>query len=191
MKKILLSFIMVALTFVLMPITKAEEKVSVYMFSKDGCSACVAAQEYFDELLEENPDLFELVELQVFDSEWNFVSDDLKNLLIKTYEKFGEDTSKAATPTIVIGDYHTVGLPQDTSVVYDEIVKLKDSKDKTDVVKEIADELDINIKDLQNSSNADVNTATEEGGKYDAIIIIGIFVVLIGGFAGLIVAGKK
>ncbi|MBQ7031348.1 MAG: hypothetical protein IJN13_03125 [Bacilli bacterium] len=188
MKKIVLSIVTALMVFAMMPLVKAEETVSVYMFSKNGCSACVSAQEYFENLAEENPGLFELVELEVFDAEWNFVSEDLQKLLIATYERFGEDTSKAATPTIVIGDYHTVGLPQDTTEVYDAIVAAKD-EEKTDEVKKLADDLDIKIEDIRKSSSN--STDTPEGGKYDAIIVVGIFVVLIGGFAGLVIAGKK
>ncbi len=190
MKKIVLSIVTVLMAFVLMPLVKAEETVSVYMFSKDGCSACISASQYFAELSEDNPGLFELVELEVFDAEWNFVSEDLKNLLISTYEKFGEDTSKAATPTIVIGDYHTVGLPQDTTEVYDAIVAARDEA-KEDEVKKLADKLGIKIEEIQKAQDNSVVGKDNEGGKYDAIIVIGIFVVLIGGFAALVIAGKK
>lgn len=187
MKKIILSVISVLMIFVMMPLAKAESKVPVYMFTKDGCSACISAHEYFDELANEYPDLFELVEIEVFDSEWNITSEDLQKILIETYEKFGEDTSKIATPTIVIGDYHTIGLPQDTSVVYDAIVAAKE-EEKTDEIKKIAEDLNIDIEDVSKTTET---PASEESGKYDALIIIGIFVVLIGGFAGLVIAGKK
>lgn len=193
MKKVLFSLITFLYLLIGMPVS-AEEQVPVYMFSKDGCSACVSALSYFEELESDYPDLFELKEIVVFDGNWNAVSDDRTNLLVKVYERFGEDSSKAATPTIVIGDYHTVGLPQDTTEVYDAIVDA--SKEDADVVKGLIEDLDLNLDELLEYDETNTNMPTtpstdETGGKYDTIIIIGIFVVLIGGLAGLVVAGKK
>jgi len=187
MKKLILSIVSLISFFMMVPITNAEEQVPVYMFTKNGCSACVSALQYFQELESENPDLFELVEIEVFDAEWNFVSEDIQNLFISVYEEFGEDTSKAATPTIVIGDYHTVGLPAETKIVEDEIAKVAEAKEPVNKVAEIAKELEIDLDNLGTVTEA----PEEETGKYDTLIIIGIFVVLIGGFAGLVIAGKK
>ena len=192
MKKVLFSLITFLYLLIGMPVS-AKEQVPVYMFSKDGCSACISALSYFEELESEYPDLFELKEIVVFDGNWNAVSDDRTNLLVKVYERFGEDSSKAATPTIVIGDYHTVGLPQDTTEVYDAIVDA--SKDDIDVVKGLIEDANLNLDELleydENNTNTQDTITDENGGKYDTIIIIGIFVVLIGGLAGLVVAGKK
>lgn len=194
MKKLILSLTVALFLFMGVPVS-AKEKVPVYMFSKDGCSACLSAQQYFEELAEDYPDLFELREIVVFDGNWGSVSEDRSNLLIKVYERFGEDSSKASTPTIVIGDYHTLGLPNDTDLVYDAIVDAQKDK-STDEVMKIIDDLDLKLEDLlvyegttegTNSNNTEDNTA----GKYDTVIIIGIFVVLIGGLAGLVVAGNK
>lgn len=191
MKKIIFSLIAVMYLLIWMPVSAEEEQVTVYMFSKDGCSACITAQEYFDELESDYPDLFELKEITVFDGNFDPVDNDRTNLLIKVYERFGEDSSKAATPTIVIGDYHTIGLPNDTDVVYDAIVDAKNNKSEDEVMK-IINELELDLEELLIYED-DMPTAVEDetGGKYDAIIIVGIFVVLIGGFAGLVIAGKK
>lgn len=194
MKKLILSLTVALFLFMGVPVS-AKEKVPVYMFSKDGCSACLSAQQYFEELAEDYPDLFELREIVVFDGNWGSVSEDRSNLLIKVYEHFGEDSSKASTPTIVIGDYHNLGLPSDTDLVYDAIVDAQ-KDNSTDEVMKIIDDLDLKLEDLlvyegttegTNSNNTEDNTA----GKYDTVIIIGIFVVLIGGLAGLVVAGNK
>ena len=185
MKKTLISLVAILLSIILIPVVKADEKVPVYMITKEGCPACESALEYFDKLEKENPDLFDLIVLEVFDSEWNFRNDDLKNLFIKVYERFDEDAQKAATPTIIIGDYHSVGLPKDTSIIKNEITSLKDSEEKVDEVKKIADELEIDIEKLKTEKTSSTS------GKYDALIVAGIFIVLIGGFAGLIIASKK
>ena len=195
MKKIILSLIVTMFLLMGVPVSAAEEKVPVYMFSKDGCSACIAAEQYFTELESEHPDLFEVIEIVVFDGNWNAVAPERQELLIDIYERFGEDTSKASTPTIVIGDYHSVGLPQDTSLVYDAIVKVKNSKKPVDEVKKLIEKNELDLEELTQyvkmpteETNIGENT---EGGKYDTLIIIGIFVVLIGGFAGLVIIGKK
>ena len=188
MKKLIISIVAFLSIILLVPNVYAEEKVPVYMLTKNGCPACEAALEYFTELANENPGLFDLVELEVFDSNWKFNSEDLQNMFLAIYDKIGEDTSAAATPTIVIGDYHTIGLPQDKKVVYDAIVAVRDAKEKVDIVKDLADYMNIDINQIRKGGTV---KEEEKSGNYDAIIIIGIFVVLIGGFAGLIIASKK
>ena len=145
MKKLLLSLITVLALLIALPVSAKDEQVPVYMFSKDGCPACVAAQEYFEELETEYPELFELVEIVVFDGNWNAVSEERQMLLLSVYEEFGEDTSSAATPTIVIGDYYTIGLPKDTNEVYKAIENVRDSKEKIDVVKELVEEAELDL----------------------------------------------
>ena len=194
MKKLLLSVIAILAFACLLPVVKAESNVTVYMFTKDGCPACASALEYFNGLLADDPDSFKLVDLEIFDSEWNEVSEDAYNLMINTLDHFGESTDPKdiATPLIVVGDYHTVGLPQDTSVVEDAIKDAKKAKEEVDVVKQIADEEKINYQDFVKVENENTNDSEQQKpGKYDAIIIVAIFVVLIGGFAGLVVLGKK
>lgn len=192
MKKILFSLIVVLYLFIGVPVS-AKEKVPVYMFTKDGCSACLSAQEYFADLQEDYPDLFELRDIVVFDGSWNSVSEDRLNLLVKVYDKFGEDSDRASTPTIVIGDYHSLGLPSDTDEVYNAIIDARDNKSE-DIVMKYINDLDLDLEDLlvyEAQSNTTTGTKEETDGKYDTIIIIGIFVVLIGGMAGLVVAGNK
>ncbi len=185
MKKIIVSIVAFLTLIMFLPTVSAEtSKVPVYMFTKDGCSACLSAKEYFENLAAEEPDLFELIEIEVFDYEWNAVSKDLQKLLIAVYEEFGEDTSRASTPTIVIGDYHTVGFPQDDSLVEEAIRTASESETKVDKVSELMEELNITLEPQEENKTEDTN-------KYDTIIIIGIFVVLIGGIAGLVIAGKK
>ena len=191
MKKVIITLILVLGLIGVIPVSAKEEKVPVYVFSKDGCSACIQAKEYFDELQKDYPDLFEIHNIVVFDENWQAVSNERTELLIDVYERFGEDSSKAATPTIVIGNYHTLGLPQDTNEVYEAILEVKNSKEPVDEVKKLIDEAELNLEDLLTYDDMPTVVEEETGGKYDAIIIIGIFVVLIGGFAALIMASKK
>lgn len=193
MKKVLLSLIAVLCLLLALPVSAENEKVPVYVFSKDGCPACVAAQEYFDELEESYPELFEVIEIVTFGPKWEMVSEDRQELLISIYEHFEQDTAKIATPSIIIGEYFTQGLPGDTDEIYNEIMKVKNSKNKVDVVKKIVEENKYNLEDMQKYDPSIFLEVDEESetGKYDTIIIIGIFAVLIGGFVGLIMVGKK
>lgn len=186
MKKYLLSIIVVLMALVFVPTVKADSKVPVYMITKVGCPACESAKEYFTQLDKENPGLFQLITLEVFDSNWNIQNTDLETMFQGIYEIIGANANEAATPTIVIGDYSTIGLPQDTSQVYNAIISFRDEK-KEDAVKKLAEEKNIDLNSINSSQESTDNNKTNN----DVLIIIGIFVVLIGGFVGLVYAGKK
>lgn len=191
MKKIFLSVIALLAAFVIMPVVNAAEKVPVYIFTKNGCPACESAFEYFNNLESQYPDLFEQKVLEVWSGSdasgnWILGSQELYDLMLASLERAGGDTKGLATPTIFIGDYLTVGLPSDRTELYNAILEARDSEDSVNIVKEEAEKLNINLDEYSKTE-----TNAEETGKYDAIIIIGIFVVLIGGFAGLIILGKK
>ena len=66
MKKIILSFITIISMLVMLPVVKADSDVTVYMFTKNGCSACEAAREYFEGLLEKDENAFKLVNIEVW-----------------------------------------------------------------------------------------------------------------------------
>ncbi len=193
MKKFLLASILILVSFMIIPVVNAANKTKVYMFTKNGCSACEYAFEYFDGLLEEEPDLFELVDLEVWSGsdqqgKWILGSEDLYNLMVASLEYFDEDSKQLYTPTIVVGDYIQIGV-QDIEDMHDRIVELNKAEKPVDVVSDLAKKANINIDKLKKDrGQGDKET---ESGKYDALIIIGIFVVLIGGFAGLIIIGKK
>ena len=179
MKKALL---LITCLFSFLTIRAKAEKVPVYMISKNGCSACQYASEFFKDLDKKNPELFELIDIEVFDSSFKFKSDELKALYEKVYEYFGEDSNQAATPSIVIGDYFTKGLPKDTNIIYEKIINVRDNATE-DVFKSIANELNININKVKKAEDA--------SGKYDYLIVGLIFVLVIGGFASLLIASKK
>ena len=81
MKKILYSILIMLSLFILIPKVNADDKenVKVYILSAEGCSACARARTYFNELKASNPDLFEIVEYEVFDSHWNVQNKKLHN----------------------------------------------------------------------------------------------------------------
>ena len=191
MKRIILGLILTLSLLSGVMVSAEEEKVPVYVFSKDGCSACIQAEEFFDDLSDKHPDLFEIKNIVVFDENWQAVSNERTELLIDVYERFGEDSTKAATPTIVIGDYHTLGLPPDTDEIYNAIVAFKNSKEPVDEIEKLIKDRNLNLEDLLIYNKTPITKEENTGGKYDTIIIVGIFVVLVGGMAALVVASKK
>ena len=207
MKKIILSFIATLSMLVMLPVVKADSDVTVYMFTKNGCSACEAAREYFEGLLEKDKDAFKLVNIEVWcgtdyvtdpdNPQWILGSEDAYNLLMAAVDHYKLDANQLGTPVIAIGNYATIGFnSNDPSAITDAINKAKKSKKEVDVIKDLAKENNIElssvIKDFGVKS-CDKTTAETKttGGKYDAVIIVAIFVVLVGGFAGLVVLGKK
>ena len=129
--------------------------------------------------------------------QWILGSEDAYNLLMAAVEHFELDENQLGTPVIAIGDYATIGFnSNDPSDITDAIAKAKKSKKEVDVIKDLAEENDIELssvtKDFGVKSCDKITADTEKsGGKYDAIIIVSIFVVLIGGFAGLVVLGRR
>ena len=186
MKKIILGITTIIIALIMLPLVKAE-KVPVYMFTKEGCPACESAFEYFDELEKEYPDLFQQYRIEVFDYNWNIVDSHLSDLLISVLSITNNDTTRFQTPTIVIGDFLTRGIPQDTSIVYNAIIEARDAEEKVDIVKDEAEKAEVDLQQFIKKEDA----KNKESGKYDTIIIVSIFVVLIGGFIGLVVISKK
>ena len=184
MKKAILSIFTLIVILLGMPKVLASEKVPVYVFTKNGCSACQKAFQYFDDLQKKNPDLFDQYIIEVYDGKWNVKEDSLYDILIATLTRLNGDTVKIATPTIVIGDYLSVGLNNQTEI-YNKIVEAqeKPSDEKVDIVKEEADKLGVDLEKYKK--------VPEETSSLEIIIIVGIFVILIGGFVGIIVISKK
>ena len=208
MKKVILSFIATLSMLVMLPVVKADSDVTVYMFTKNGCSACEAAREYFEGLLEKDKDAFKLVNIEVWcgtdyvtdpdNPQWILGSEDAYNLLMAAVEHYKLDENQLGTPVIAIGDYATIGFnSNDPSAITDAIAKAKKSKKEVDVIKDLAEENNIELSSVvkefgvQSCDKTTNDNTNKSSGKYDAVIIVSIFVVLIGGFAGLVVLGKK
>jgi thiol-disulfide isomerase/thioredoxin len=176
MKKVLLALVVVLILIIQIPIVDASSKVPVYMISKEGCPACERALTYFNELNKEHPDMFELIELRVFDSKWNFNSEELEKMFKALYDYVGYDSAKAETPTIIIGDYHETGLNKE------EVYKAITTYDKDDdEVISIAKELNIDIEKIRYHDNSGENL----------LIIFGIVIVVVAGFIGIISINKN
>lgn len=100
---------------------KAEEKevtkepFVIYMFSREGCSHCIDASAYFEELQEDKKfaGKFTLEEIVVFngDKDWTIKDERAHKLLVAVAEKYGDDLNSGqwGTPYIIIGDKSFTG----------------------------------------------------------------------------------
>lgn len=172
MKKVLLSILtlFMVLIFPLSVVAsekeESKEKINVYLFWGDGCGYCEAAKEFFASIEDEYGEYFNLVEYEVW---YNQDNNELKE---NVAEYLNDDVS--GVPYIVIGETTFGGYSSE----YDEdikeaIMEAYEDEDYVDVV-------------------AKVEAGEVETGKnYDTLIVIGIFVVIIGGFGALIYFSRK
>lgn len=204
MKKIYISLVAVLAMVMMLPHSYAKNDVKLYMFTKNGCPACEYAFEFFEKKLEEDPDAFELINIEVWcgadysqsetNPPWITGSDTALALMEKVVDRFGEEIE--GTPTIVVGDQFQA-TANNLDKLYEKIISYQTDKNYKDVVASIAKDNDIDVSKLNvphGSASCDVypkEEEKEETSKNDLVIIAGIFVVLIGGFAGLIFISKK
>lgn len=201
MKKYIIGIVSFLMMMVVNTNVFAADKVKVYMITKDGCSWCQKELEVIAELQKEHPDLFDFVELEVFDPNWAFKSADAEKAFTAIYEHYGEDASRASTPTTAIGSYHVVGYIEKDEM-YKQIVAQKGKKDE---VKSLIANIDIAAMNADDTTTTTTDGETEvvtdntnsyaqnptETNNTDTYILLAIFVILIGGFAGLVYVGKK
>ena len=201
MKKVIIS-VFAALIFILtMPVVNAiekpeitdHEKVTIYLFRGEGCGHCQNAISYFLSLGDEYKDYIEVKAYEVWKNQNNSA------LAADVAKEVGTEYT-GGVPLIVVGEQYLGGFGQDSG---EELVKIAlqyyEDEDYKDVVKEKLKEKDYDetqesLKEAAVSEGltSEIQTPDSEStGKYDAIIIVGIFAVLIGGFAALIVIGKK
>lgn len=184
MKKIIAITVLFLSLLIFIPKVEAKGLVKVYVFTKQDCPACATAEEFLNNKLKENTKLFDFVEIETFSHNGQITNQKGYELMTKALTHFGEDAKNLYTPTIVVGEKIQVGA-NDLDVLYDYIKECKDSDTIKDVVEELAKENNISISEIR------TNQPVETTNKYDFIILVGIFVVLIGGFAGLVFIGKK
>ncbi|MBQ6687280.1 MAG: thioredoxin family protein [Bacilli bacterium] len=175
MKKIILSIaiLFVTLAFPLSALaeeTKVEprtkDEVNVYLFWGNGCGYCEAAKEFFASIEDEYGDKFELVEYEVWYDKNN---NELKETVI---DYMNDDAS--GVPYIVIGEKTFGGYASDFN---EDIIKAIEEEYESDERFDVIEKIESG--DIEPSKN------------YDTLIVIGIFVVVIGGFGALIFFSRK
>lgn len=208
MKKIILSLITIVMSFITFTSVKAiekpeitnHEKVTIYIFRGNGCGHCANAVNYFNNLGNEYDDYFNVVTYETWYNENN------NNLGKKVAEKF--DYEFDGVPFIVVGEKHVGGFGSSTGdTLVEYALESYQDKNYKDVVKETLDEIDYEVNETsikealneegKTNENTNQNTTgdtygnTSSSGKYDGIIIVGLFILLIGGMAGLVIVGRK
>lgn len=167
-----------------------REPINVYIFRGETCGYCRSALEFFEESQEKYGDYFKLIGFEVSDEK-------NQNFWQKVGDYFNDEIG--SIPYIVIGDaYHKTGFSEEIGKdIIDIILKQYQNEEYVDVVNKLItdNELSDKIEYQQNSeftvlTDAKVKSEVKDNSK-DAYIIVGIFVVLIGGVAGLVVASRK
>lgn len=196
MKKIILSVTALLLLLVTLPVSALEkpkvtdhEKVVINMFRGNGCSACKNA---LTDLVGLNGEYDDYIEIKTYEV-WHDSSNSA--FLQELIDDFKEE--KPGVPFFVIGDKHFVGYSQEEIIGY--ALELYQDKKYSDYVSKKAKKSENKLTSMTLKEAAiedgiieDTTKATEtKTNKNDILIVVGIFVVLIGGMAGLIVASKK
>lgn len=201
MKKIIIS-VLAALMFILtMPVVNAiekpevtdHEKVTIYLFRGEGCGHCQNAISYFLSLGDEYKDYIEVKAYEVWKNQNNSA------LAADVAAAVGTEYT-GGVPLIVVGEKYIGGFGQNSGEeLVNYALEYYQDKDYKDVVKEKLKEKDydetqetLNEAAISEGLTSEIQAPdAETSGKYDTLIIVSIFAVLIGGFAALIVIGKK
>lgn len=198
MKKILLTIITTFLLVLSAPVVNAiekpevtdHEKITIYIFRGEGCGHCQNAISYFYSLGDEYEDYIDVKIYEVWKNENNSA------LAADVAEDIGTEYT-GGVPLIVVGEKYIGGFGEGSG---EDLIEMAldyyQDEDYKDVVEEnLAEnsygETSETVEEAAISEGLITETAKEENGKYDTLIIVSIFVVLIGGFAALVVIGKK
>lgn len=131
MQKTVKYFLLVIIMFfLLIPNTKAQEKVTLYLFWGDGCPHCAAEQKYFETLQEEFPNL-KIIKYEVWHNEEN--QQFLSQIASKTGKNF------TGVPVTIIGQTIITGFSTTTEQKLRRTVSYYSENSHHDIVQEIKD----------------------------------------------------
>ncbi len=157
-------------------VVEGKEKVKVYIFTREACGYCIAAENYLDSIKDTYGDYFEMVVYEVYNSSWKVTNKTYEKTMQKVAETF--NTAVSGTPYIVVGDSYDInGWNAETTG--DEI--------KATILKEYVNE---NYKDVVAEKLAEVEAEPDPHAN-DTIIVICFAVLVIGGIGCLIYFGRK
>lgn len=114
------------LLFILMPVVKAEEKISLYLFYGDGCPHCSKEKEFLEEVKSKYPN----VEIHTYETWYN---DENSQLLRRVKNALG--TENNYVPYTVIGETGYTGYNE--NIGYQLENKIKNYHNEKDIVKEV------------------------------------------------------
>jgi len=193
MKKLLivltlvLSFLCINAKAYTIPEKTDHEKVTIYIFRGSECPHCYDALKFFYNNQDAYKEFVTVKAIEVWENEDN------KKLMDDVKEYFKSDAD--GVPFIVAGEgYAEAGYAdgmEDT--ILEAAFREYEKEDYHDVVKELASKnKKVKIQSLkeawyeENGIDADGKTH-----NHDTLIVIGIFVVIIGGLSALIFFGRK
>ncbi|MBE6155318.1 MAG: hypothetical protein E7164_01005 [Firmicutes bacterium] len=169
-----------------LPAVTDHEKVTIYVFRGNGCSFCRSALTYFNQNAGMYSDYFEVKAYEVWENSYN------NELLNDVAEQMGDTLQ--GVPYIVIGNsYSENGF---TSALGTEMIEaaLQEYQNETyvDLVKEVAQSHGKSKSEtLREACIKEEIIKEDRNSKYDTIIILGIFAVVLGGGAALVAFSRK
>lgn len=204
MKKNIISFIIVLLLFVAMPVSAERigdvpeltdhDKVTIHLFYASWCHNCHNFLTYMKDKYEDYTDYFEIKTYLVSsDSNGQRISiPENAEIMDRVAEFYGTD---AAFPLIIIGkDFFQLGYPETAGpLIIEKALEEYQNEDYEDTVAKLIKENNYSTSKIEGYYEA----CTQSGidcGKTDntaAYILVGVFVVLLGGLTALVIAGKK
>ena len=178
MKKIRLFLVLALVLFIpVIATVKADEKekVNIYFFRGEGCPHCAEAEEFFNELSqdEEYSKYFTIKDYEVWYDEGNAAfMDEVATAL---------DTEASGVPFIVIGDKHFSGYASSMSETIKSTIKdAYESSEYTDVV-----------ANLNSGKTTETKKDDKDGESSPLVPIIIVSVIAIGTIAGLVFLTKE
>lgn len=160
-----------------------HETVKLYMFWRDGCSACESAIEALNEIEEQYLDYFEIVTYDIYDGNNMDLLDYLETTL----------GGSSAVPYFVVGEQYLVGYNLDT--LLEMIFEEYQNDDYVDFVGTYADYVgDYTAEGLEHACEVkgiDYWNAEETDHSADAYIVAGIFIILFGSIGYLVFSSKN
>lgn len=221
MKKVLISLVAFLIAFSFVPVSYAKtigsvpkatdhEKVTIHLFYASWCPHCHDFIKYFSDKYEDYADYFEIKGYMVSTLDSTGTStvtiEENSNIMAEVIRYFKTDSEgnklTGGIPLIIIGEnFVQAGFGDDGSNVIEAALKeyeskkykdvvaniIKDNKLETSKVESFKDTLKAyTAEDNTNTANADTKTSNK-----DLLIVVGVFVVLIAGFAGLVIVSKK
>lgn len=158
MKKILVITCMLLTILMRFPVVDANEKVKVYIFTKEKEKICENAIKYFKQLQQEYRDYFEYQVYEVWDSSWKENSFN-RDLLDEVTKHFKDEVLGA--PYIVIGDNYS----------FDEYSEEYHEEYKDAIKKEYENE---NYKDIVADAIIQIEKQKAKEQVYTIILLVGI-----------------
>lgn len=169
-----------------LPEVTDHEKVTIYVFRGNNCGYCRNALTYFNSLGDTYADYFEVQTYEVWENQYN------NELLIEVAEKMGDKVN--GVPYIIIGNsYSENGFAETLGAeMIEAALKEYQSESYTDLVAEIAkNHGNAEEKSLYDACVEEEIIVEERDTSMDTIIILGIFALVIGGGAALVVFSRK